>query len=241
STHDCPKRGLADLLQSELDKGNCLILLDGLDEIVSAEDRLGVVKQIEDFVRRYSNKSNPNHFVITSRIAGYYSAPLGEPFAHYTVREMNEVQIQRFLERWCYAVEEAQTPEIPAQERANTAKREINGIMQAIRNPGVRRLAVNPLLLRILALIHRSGAILPQKRIELYKLATDTLARTWRPAQGVSEAEILKESPLLKEEYLTSLLSTLAYWLHINKPTGVATENDVYNVLGNAWANMNET
>src|SRR5437588_5919235 len=71
--HDCPSSGLADLLQGELAKGNCLVLLDGLDEIVSADERLGVVKQIEDFVRHHTSKAN--RFVITSRKAGYRSAP----------------------------------------------------------------------------------------------------------------------------------------------------------------------
>lgn len=236
--HDCPPSGLADLLQSQLDKGDCLVLLDGLDEIVSADERLGVVRQIEDFIRRYNSKNH--HFVVTSRIAGYRSASLGELFTHYTVREMNEEQIQRFLERWCQAIEDAQTPELPAQQRQNTAKREIDGILNAIQNPGVRRLAANPLLLRILALIHRTGAKLPQKRIELYKLAADTLARTWRTAQGVSEKALDEESALLKEEYLTPLLSRLAYWLHDNKPTGIATEREVYTILGEEWARLNE-
>ena len=77
SIHDCPNNGLPDLLQTELEKGNCLILLDGLDEIVSADERLGVVKQIENFVLRHVEKANC--FVITSRIAGYRNASLGEP------------------------------------------------------------------------------------------------------------------------------------------------------------------
>ena len=137
---------------------------------------------------------------------------------------MNEQQIRRFLERWCQVVEDAQTPELPHEQHHQTAQREINGIMKAIHDaPGVRRLAVNPLLLRILALIHRTGAQLPQKRNELYKLAADTLARTWRQAQGISEAALVKESALLREDYLTPLLSKLAYWLHVYKPTGIAT------------------
>ncbi|MGH2510586.1 MAG: NACHT domain-containing protein, partial [Ktedonobacteraceae bacterium] len=169
-THDCPKRGLTDLLLSRLEQGACVVLLDGLDEIVNADERSGVIRQIEDFVRRYNH--HDNRFVITSRIAGYASAPLNGPFKHYTVRDMDDAQIHHFLERWCKAVEDAQTPEISNQERARIAQREIDGIMQAIKNPGVHRLAVNPLLLRILALIHRTGSKLPQKRIELYKLAT---------------------------------------------------------------------
>jgi hypothetical protein len=44
----------------------------------------------------------------------------------------------------------------------------------------------------------------------------------------------------VKEEYLTPLLSKLAYWLHVNKPTGIATEREVYIVLGEEWARLNE-
>lgn len=231
--HECPSHGLADLFQTELNKGQCLILLDGLDEIVNADDRRGVVERIEDFVRRYTDRGN--HFVITSRIAGYTSAPLSEPFARYTILDMNEEQIRSFLAGWCQAVEDAQTPDLPLQERRKIAQREINGIMMAVqRNQGVRRLASNPLLLRTLALIHRTGAQLPQKRIELYKLAVDTLARTWRTAQGVPE------SALVKDEYLTPMMSKLAYWLHAKKPTGIATEREVTQVLGEEWARINE-
>lgn len=230
---ECTKAGLADLLSTELEKGKCLILLDGLDEIVSADDRRKVVQRIEDFVRRHDSKQNS--FVITSRIAGYRSAPLGQPFAHFTVQEMDEAQIRLFLEHWCPAVETAQTPDLPPEVREMVARREIESIMKAIQSSsGVRRLATNPLLLRILALIHRTGAQLPRKRIELYRLAADTLAYTWRTAQGVPESALA----LIKEENLTPLLSKLAYWLHVNKPTGIATEREIYEVLGEEWASL---
>jgi energy-coupling factor transporter ATP-binding protein EcfA2 len=229
--HECPKLGLADLLATELTSGNCLVLLDGLDEIVKADDRRKVVERIEDFIRYHENR--PNRFVITSRIAGYRSAPLGDPFVQYTVQEMDDTQIHRFLERWCKAVEAAQTPELSQEARDVVAKREIYGIMKAVQSsPGVHRLAANPLLLRTLALIHRTGAQLPQKRIELYKLAADTLARTWRTAQGVPE------TALVDDKYLTRLLGRLAYWLHENKSTGIATEQEVYRELGQEWARI---
>jgi len=229
--HECPTFGLADLLATELAEGKCLALLDGLDEIVNADDRRKVVERIEDFIRYHGNR--PNHFVITSRIAGYRSAPLGDPFVHYTVQEMDEAQIRRFLERWCTAVEAAQAPDLSQETRDAVARREIDGIMKAVQiSPGVRRLAANPLLLRTLALIHRTSAQLPQKRIELYKLAADTLARTWRTAQGVPE------SALADERYLTRLLGRLAFWLHEHKSTGIATEQEVYRELGQEWARI---
>ncbi len=239
SRGECPAAGLGDLLAQELDAGGCLLLLDGLDEIVAADDRRGVVNQIEAFVRQHARggRRGPNRFIITSRIAGYRSAPLGgpggEPVAHYVVQEMGREEIQRFLERWCPAVEDAETPEKSFVARKATAQREIDAIMQAVdKNPGVRQLAANPLLLTILALIQRTGAQLPRRRIELYRLAADTLARTWRTAMGVPE------SALVEERYLTRMLGRMAYWMHVHKPTGLATEREVYDVLGAEWAKV---
>ncbi len=231
--HECPREGLADLLATKLREGNCLILLDGLDEIVSADDRRSVVRRIEEFVRRYDDASH--RFIVSSRLVGYRSAPLGVPFAHYTVQEMDETQIHRFLDRWCHAVEAAETPDLSPEAREAAARREVDSLMQAVQHaPGVRRLAANPLLLRILAQIHRTGTQLPHRRIELYQQAADILARTWRTEQGVPE------SALVRDEYLTPLLSKLAYWLHVNKPTGIATEREVYEVLGEEWASLHD-
>ena len=61
----------------------------------------------------------------------------------------------------------------------------------------MKRLAVNPLLLTILALIQRQGIDLPSHRIELYRLCTETLIDTWVKAKGqsiqFSKIETLRE------------------------------------------------
>ncbi len=231
SMHECPRSGLADLMETELSKGNCLLLLDGFDE-VNANQRQVVVGRIQDFVNRRENKAN--RIIITSRIAGYRKNQLGSSFAHYTLQEMTDTQIQRFLENWCPAVEFAQTPEMPANLRDAVAHREIDGIMKAIHTwPGVHRLATNPLLLKSIALVHRSNSQIPERRIELYKTAATTLAQSWRAAKGE------REEPLLKDHYLTPLLSKLAYWLHLNKPGGIATESEIRQVLSEEWARIN--
>lgn len=227
--HDCPAHAVNDLLTQELAAGNCLVLLDGLDEIVHPDDRRAIVGRIEDFIRRYAKQGN--QFVVSSRVAGYRTAPLGEPFRHFRVLDMSDAQVHAFLNAWCPAVEEAQRPDVALEERRVTAQREIDGILDAIaRSPGVGRLSVNPLLLTILALIHRTGAKLPEKRIELYKIAADTLARTWRAAQGVPE------SSLVDDLYLTRLLGRVAFWLHSNRSTGLASEEDIEFVLAEEWS-----
>jgi len=134
----CGAQQVADLLNAELERGNCLVLLDGLDEIVDADDRRGIVQQIKEFISatEQGGARGKNHFIITSRIAGYRSAPLGEPFAHYVVEEMDEDQMERFLERWCRAVEDTQTPDLSIDRRQIKAQEEVDGIMNAITHIG---------------------------------------------------------------------------------------------------------
>lgn len=66
--HECPVLDLADVLNTNLQTGSCLVLLDGLDEVVNADDHRKVVQQLEDFVRCYEDF--PNRFIITSRHTG---------------------------------------------------------------------------------------------------------------------------------------------------------------------------
>jgi HEAT repeat protein len=227
--NECNPPGLEHLLHSELERGTCLILLDGLDEIVSGDARRDVIQRIENFVRRHDDSGN--RFVVTSRSTGYRAFLFSEPFAHYLVQRMNEEQIERFLSRWCHAVEAAQTPDLSPERRARTAQAEIDAIMLAVRSsPGVRQIATNPLMLRILAGIKRKGAGLPRRRVELYRDAAEALAS----AHDVARADL----PLPQGSYLTRLLGRIAYWLHDTEPTGLAAEHEVKDFLYQAWAEI---
>lgn len=249
-TLQCPEAGLADLLETELAAGNCLILLDGLDEIVNLEDRQVVAEQVEQFVQEHHHHSN--RFIITSRSTGYHSVLPRDSFIHYTIQEMDEAQIRRFLEQWYPTVDDQRYEfliedlSISSQEKVDrrrklVEKQEIDAMMRAVLTlPGVRRLATNPLLLRTMALItmsytHSTTENLPQKRIELYRRAADTLTPTWWTKRDAHEPAGI----LAKDWYLTPLLSKMAYWLHAHKPTGIATEHEVYEVLGEEWARLN--
>lgn len=228
---ECPTVGLEEVLAARLASGHVLALFDGLDEVPDADDRRTIVRKIEDFMRRYEDAGNG--FVVTSRIAGYRDAAMSRRVRHFIIRSMSPDEQEAFLTKWCRAVEDSQTPELPSEERQRVADREILAITSAIADsPGVAALAVNPLLLRILALIHRTGARLPEKRVELYKLAADTLAQTWRLAQGVPESE------LVKEQFLTKLLSHLGFWMHSTQPSGAAPYDDVFRVLAQEWCRL---
>ena len=220
---------LATLIREKLAQGACLVLLDGLDEVIAPDERAQIAWQADALIRAYENAGN--RFVVTSRVAGYRTAPLAGDLPHYTVCEMNDEQIKRFLDCWCHAVERFQTPDLSPNAQNDKAQAEIDGITDAItKNPGVRRLAANPLLLRVLALIHRTGARLPQRRIELYRLAADTLIRDWELARGIPQAALVNEAEANR------LLAELVAWMHQNKPAGIATEGEVREQLANVKA-----
>ncbi|MEG4280908.1 tetratricopeptide repeat protein [Microcoleus sp. MON1_C1] len=214
---------VADLLLAKMAAGDCLVLMDGLDEVFDRANRVQVVQQIDRFVKDYSE----NKFVITSRIAGYQEASLGSRFRELTITPMGNAQIKQFLERWCFAIEEAQRPEADVSLKEREAQREARGILQAIETkPGVKRFATNPLLLTILALIHRNGTQMPQRRVELYQLATKTLIEDWQLGRNIAYRVKQKQLSLVEEE-VTALLAPLAFQMHEEKPSGLVTQAEV--------------
>lgn len=105
---ECRTPGLTRLLGQQLEAGRCLVLLDGLDEIGSAELRRGVVTAVINFVAAHSRSGN--RFVVTSRIAGYQAAALPEPFTALRLQDMDDDTITRFLQVYCRQVHQAETP-----------------------------------------------------------------------------------------------------------------------------------
>ncbi len=293
------------LLRRFLEAGRCIVLLDGLDEIIDPADRRNIATAIGQFAGVYREKGLPdwlvrslsftparaneklgfieedieipwdisvpedvrkdlegqlnkkikgtkrgggalhlawellgqaryahvgNRFVVTSRIAGYHFAGVPGEFEHYTIRRMNPDDIKLFLEKWCPAVERriAEAPD-PTQIEQR-AQREIDGILDAIeKTPGVRRMAENPLLLRILAVIHRNEAHLPQRRVELYETATVTLLRDWHLERGTKGA-------VIDDVKATSLLGPVAFHIHKNYASGFLSKGETEQFLAGILA-----
>ncbi|HMZ79945.1 MAG TPA: HEAT repeat domain-containing protein [Acidobacteriota bacterium] len=221
---------LKEVFSDTLQSGNTLILLDGLDEIVDSGDRSAIVGKIESFAHGLHPE---NRFVITSRIAGYRQAQLNQAqFPHFTLQDLERPQIEQFLNRWCVAVECFHTPDAPKETQFRRAQPHIAGILKAVdENPGVARLASNPLMLTILALIHRTGARLPSRRVELYELAVETLLEDWQlPRVG--------EKNIVKVDEADRLLAPLAYWMHQHKPTGLISKEELEEKLSESFARM---
>jgi tetratricopeptide (TPR) repeat protein len=125
------------------------------------------------------------------------------------------------------AIEVAQRPDADTSLHQRDAAREAQSILHAIETkPGVKRFAANPLLLTILALIHRNGTQMPQRRVELYALATKTLIEDWQLGRNAPYGARQRQIILVEEE-VTALLAPLAFRMHEEKPSGLVTQAEV--------------
>ncbi|ODG98659.1 hypothetical protein A4S05_08150 [Nostoc sp. KVJ20] len=182
-----------------LDDGRALILLDGLDEIAKPSDRHEFVKIIQSFLGQYSQ----NRAIITSRPAGYSREFFGtDEFPHYHLEKFDNSQINLFIQQW-YNSRLPNNRE-KAQERQESLKKAL------ATQKRIKLLARNPLLLTIIALIHRYDAHLPRQRHKLYEQAVDTLLINWDVNKGIESRKL----NYIQLDDIKILMQHLAYWIH---------------------------
>lgn len=172
-----------------LGAGRAVVLLDGLDEVADLDLRRRVSRLVEAFARAYPGC----RYAVTSRIVGYTGpARLGEGFATTTVRDFTMADVERFLANWHRLVAVGQMgPGASAEVYAAEQTRQLLDAIEA--SERVRELAINPLMLTVIAMVHRDRVKLPDRRAELYAEAVDVLLGKWEEAKGVREIPILED------------------------------------------------
>jgi HEAT repeat protein len=189
--------------------GRAMILLDGLDEVVEESKRYAVVQQIESFLGQY----HQNLAIITSRPAGYKRDFFNtSEFEHYQLQPFDDAKVDEFINRWY----DSRVPDAAdAQLRKDSIKKALD------ENDRIKLLARNPLLLTIIALIHRYQALLPRARHKLYEKAVETLLKHWDAHKNMTEKSVFK---YLDADDLRRQMELLAYWIHTegstDKPEG---------------------
>ena len=156
----------AGFFQHWLETGEALILLDGLDEVADDAHRHKVVGKIETFLGAYPRCPA----IITSRPAGYRDDYFSRrQYPHYELLPFDDDKIETFINHWYDS-----RVDLPSER-----ERRKDSLRSALENkPRIKQLARNPLLLTIIALIHRYKT-LPRQRHELYSSAVDTLISKW--------------------------------------------------------------
>lgn len=147
----------------KLRDGECLILFDGLDEVARAEDRTVVSGWVEEQISVYPR----NDYVLTSRPLGYEKARV-EGADILWVRPFRDEQVAEFLHNWYLATERRATGST-RPEVTDTAEQNANDLLERLAAaPALYELTVNPLLLTMIANVHRYRGALPGSRAELY-------------------------------------------------------------------------
>ena len=158
-----------DFFERLLKGRGCLIMLDGLDEVVSpAERRVG-----RDAVGRLLDSQYPgNACLVTAREAGYRDAPFGDDFQRCDVQPMSEEQIAALVGAWC-----AQIWPQPADRDA--ARQELLAAITALneerRRRGQEPLVATPLLVTMVVSVKYSRRELPRERAKLYDACVDVV------------------------------------------------------------------
>jgi hypothetical protein len=170
--------------EAQLQRGKCLVLLDGLDEVADEGQRKKVSRWVDQQIQAYPKSC----FILTSRPFGYQSAALERIGTVVEVQPFSLKQMQRFIGNW-YLQNEIQSR--MGKDDAGVrqvARGQANNLIDRIKNSSpLATMAVNPLLLTMIATVHCYRGALPGRRVELYGEICDVLLGRRQDAKGIPD------------------------------------------------------
>jgi transcriptional regulator with XRE-family HTH domain len=172
SAHDDSRISVA-LFRHLLERRCMILLFDGLDEVTGQRERQALVTAIEDLAYRYPG----NYILVTSRPVGYALVRFPEHvFTHARIQAFDDEQIKQLVEQvFRYLAHE---PALPEKDESD-----IGALLKRLREPGLRRLAVNPLLLTVISIQSRDHLI-ADRRGEIYEACARLLLSKWTSLKG---------------------------------------------------------
>lgn len=199
-SEDFRSSGVSDLsvLETLLQEGRVLLLLDGLDEVLD-QDCKGVVNEI----RRFSEKYQKNLFVVTCRTAA--KALNLRRFTDVEMAPFTQDQIVTFAQKWFTAL--TKTTFQAGQEQAVQFTQQL-GLPE---NIPFRRLAVTPLFLHLACWVFYHQGKFPTKRSEFYKQCLELLLSKWDETKGIERDEMYHGFLLPQKLKLLSQVATVTF------------------------------
>lgn len=174
----------ADFFDKRLAEGNCLVLMDGLDEV--SDLRSEVAGHVDAFVARYGAKGN--YFGMASRPRGYESVERQLRPVGLAVAEVNPLDldgIRQLMQNLLLLIEPDGT------RRAD----DLEELSRSIRSSEeLTRIAGTPLFCSALVQVFKyHGARLPNRRVDVFDEIVDLLLGHWHAQQTryLSDAEQL--------------------------------------------------
>ena len=178
-------------ISNKLEKGELLILLDGLDEVPTA-NVYNVIEKIQDFVDRHYK----NRFILSCRTAARTHL---QRFTDIEIVEFDDQQIQSFIEHWFSS----------ELDRKNETAKNCWELLQKKEYKSAKELAHTPLLLTFLCLVYDENQSFPTNRSRLYQDALRILLEKWSAEKRLPNRGLVYENLSIEQEEI--LLSEVAY------------------------------
>lgn len=202
------------LVRHTLFSGTTFILVDDLDEVKTIPLRNSVKSKIDEFIADPAFEDN--RIVLTTRIVGYEKDGITGTFPHFVVKELTNTQIEAFITQWYKAIHS----EMPGDVDVET---ETSQLLAAITsNNGIQQMARNPLLLTIIALMKWQVRTLPERRVRLYEVATETLIQSWPQTHRNID---------LEEHFVREWLAPIAFHMLSSETSSLIDEYLLFDLL----------
>ncbi|MER6014320.1 NACHT domain-containing protein [Streptomyces bluensis] len=194
----CPVEAPKGWARNVLKANRGLVLIDGLDEIPTA-DRHRARDWLTDLIHAYKG----NHWLLTTRPTAVRPDWLADAkFHELLLTPMSRADVTTFVRRW-HTAAEAPRFEAPLLDALGT-------------KPDLARLATNPLMCGLICALHRERrGFLPSGRKELYDAALSMLLARRDRERGMGSLDGME----LGEEAQLELLQRLAYALTLSNRT----------------------
>lgn len=175
-------------IQRGLAEGRIAFFFDGLDEVGFIDKRILLLSEIEKLVKTHAQ--NGSRFVIASRPAAIQPVQIPDGLTYLHLKGLSEEEMRILAGR-------VLTIRLGDDEESELTSEEsdlINKLIEDTKhNPGIARIARNPLLLTLLVLIYANTGAISAKRHMIYTQAIKTLVsvrgRQTREQQ-ISEADL---------------------------------------------------
>lgn len=209
---------------------HCLLLLDGLDEIPTEDERLLISSAIQDF----SFAFNQTRIIVTCRESAYKgSVVLPAQFREVRIKELDMDTANALVTKLYEAIYPHDIDE--RKRRIGDLQGELKSMELRKRHFSSKLLINSPLLARMMVVVHYNKQSLPNQRAELYRDCIEMMLKPlYHPDREVA-IRILNQTGLPLADQI-ALYSSLAFEMHIrgkNKGRNIS-EQDVLSIFKNS-------
>jgi len=205
------------LLRQVFEQQRALVFFDGLDE-APEKLRAHLIESLHRLVQLYPEI----RILATSRPAGGPGEIERRMHGLKPLRlaELQREEVDEYISKWCIAAERSVRKDLTeADKEAEKAAEDLK--QRLSRSYSVQRIAVNPLLVTILCVVHRFlGRSIPEHRVTLYEKCTDALLYEWDQAKFPEGAAI----GYLDASAKRRLLMGIARKVHLEHAAEIAEE-----------------